>query len=179
MKKNIIIIIISLFVGLLFLMIFLNKTDQLKEEEIVDLIDKKEVGDLIEATSMDAFFSEETETDTEKVIIKNDETLQSPSLPLEKETIDLKSTMDSFINCLVEKGMVVYASKTCPACVSFADLFGGYDKVDSLFVICNQEPERCGLEMKDRFVPEIQIKGELYNGPRDLNSLAEETGCSL
>ncbi len=86
MRKNtiiIIIIIISLFVGFLFLMTFLDKTDQ----RVVELIDKKEVGELDDVISKDTFFLEEEEkeryykdplkeietNDSEKNILKNNE----------------------------------------------------------------------------------------------------------
>jgi len=88
-------------------------------------------------------------------------------------------SMKSFIECLVEEGMVVYASYTCPACTALAEEFGGYDKVESLFVECSQERERCNLEMKTEFVPEVQINGELYQGSRSLEGFSEKTGCNL
>lgn len=84
---------------------------------------------------------------------------------------------DDFIQCLVDQGMVVYASKTCPACTSFVQELGGYEKVDSLFVFCSEESDRCRNEMKSRYVPEIQIKGEVYTGNRKTESLASITGC--
>ncbi len=88
-------------------------------------------------------------------------------------------TTDDFIQCLAEAGLVVYASSTCPACADLAQRFGGYDAVEPIFVECSQERTRCENEMKTNFVPEIQIKGNLYQGPRDLNSLAEITNCQL
>jgi len=86
---------------------------------------------------------------------------------------------DQFVQCLVDRGMVVYASKTCPACNQFAQELGGYNKVESLFVECSENQERCANEMKTRFVPEIQINGEVYQGPRDIESLSRITGCEL
>jgi hypothetical protein len=88
-----------------------------------------------------------------------------------------ESNIDGFISCLIDRGVVVYASRTCPACFAFAESLGGYAKVENLFVECNDKPERCETEMKTRYVPEIQINGELYIGSRNLESLSEVTGC--
>lgn len=88
-------------------------------------------------------------------------------------------TMDIFVRCLIDKGMVVYTSRTCPACSSFAQQFGGDEKVEGLFVECNREWERCAEEMKTGFVPEIQISGKLYEGSKSLKSLAMATSCEL
>ncbi len=85
---------------------------------------------------------------------------------------------DEFIQCLVDSGMVVYASKTCPACSSLASLFGGYDSVQNLFVLCSEERDRCNTEMESYYVPEIQINGELFEGEETLKNFAAKTGCA-
>ncbi len=90
-----------------------------------------------------------------------------------------QDTMDSFIQCLAEAGMVVYGTRTCPACLSFVNSFGGYDRVESLYVECHDEGERCQAEMQTNYVPEIQIKGQLYEGPRDHASLGKTAGCPI
>ncbi len=84
---------------------------------------------------------------------------------------------NNLVSCLAEAGMVIYGSRTCPACTALADSFGGYEKIKEIYVECTEEQERCGLEMQTNYVPEIQIKGEVYNDPRDLESLAEVTNC--
>jgi hypothetical protein len=90
-----------------------------------------------------------------------------------------ENNVDGFIRCLVESGVVIYASRTCPACFALAESFGGYAKVETLFVECNDNPARCQTEMQTGYVPEIQINGILYDGPRSLDSLAKVTGCNL
>lgn len=87
------------------------------------------------------------------------------------------SVVSNLVSCLAEAGMVIYGSRTCPACAALADSFGGYEKIEEIYVECTEEQERCGLEMQTNYVPEIQIKGEVYNGPRDPDSLAEVTNC--
>lgn len=84
-----------------------------------------------------------------------------------------------FIDCLVEAGMVVYASKTCPACTDLANNFGGYDAVEELFVDCNEEPEICQEYAKTGYVPEIQFNGEVFDGGRTMEAFADLTGCEL
>jgi len=86
---------------------------------------------------------------------------------------------DNFVQCLAKAGMVIYGSKTCPACAALVEGFGGYDEISPIYVECSEEGDRCSQEMKTYYVPEIQIKGEIYTGPRDLDSLAAATGCKL
>jgi len=85
----------------------------------------------------------------------------------------------SFTDCLVESGMVVYGSKTCPACKSLADKFGGYEAMGELFVSCGEDDGRCSEEMQTQYVPEVQINGELFTDGRELEDFAKATGCEL
>jgi hypothetical protein len=98
---------------------------------------------------------------------------------VEDDDVKGESTNSEFIQCLVDSGMEVYASKTCPACSDFANSLGGYDAIANLFVFCDDDMDRCNEKMQTNFVPEIQINGEVYEGSRDLDSLADLTGCKL
>lgn len=84
-----------------------------------------------------------------------------------------------FIQCLADEGVVIYGSKTCPACSDLAESFGGYEAISSIYVECSEERERCAKEAETGYVPEIRIGGELYEGPGTPRNLAEETGCEL
>lgn len=84
-----------------------------------------------------------------------------------------------FIQCLADEDVVIYGSRTCPACSELADSFGGYEAISSVYVECSEERERCAKEAETGYVPEIRIKSELYEGPRTPQGLAEETGCQL
>ena len=86
---------------------------------------------------------------------------------------------DNFIKCLADSGMVIYGSKTCPACASLIDNLGGYDKAAPIYVECTIDLEKCNSEMKTNYVPEIQIKGEVYQGSRDIKSFVEISGCQI
>lgn len=100
----------------------------------------------------------------------------SETLPLEEENEVVTSTL---MNCLKEEGVVVYGSKTCPACAQLVTAFGGYDVIAPIYVECMEEGSRCSAEKQTGYVPEIQIKGELYTGSRSLEIIASEAGCSI
>jgi hypothetical protein len=92
-----------------------------------------------------------------------------------KTEINLKD----FNDCLGESGMIIYGSKTCPACGNLINLLGGYEKASSIYVECTENRERCQKETKTNYVPEIHIDNEIYNGKRTLKAFSEITGCSL
>ncbi len=92
---------------------------------------------------------------------------------------ETENDMESFIDCLAEEEVVIYGSKWCPACSQLVENFGGYDIVDPIYVECTEEGEICGEEQKTTYVPEIQIKGEVYEGPRSFEGFTEKTGCSF
>ena len=81
------------------------------------------------------------------------------------------------VSCLADRGVLIYGSRTCPSCVVLINQFGGYDVIGPIYVECADDQERCIQEMQGRYVPEIQIGGEIYNGPRTPEALAEITGC--
>ncbi len=95
----------------------------------------------------------------------------------EKEENAENKETTSFMDCLKEKGVVVYGSRTCPACAQLVEGFGGHDIINPIYVECTEEQERCIEEKLTGFVPEIQIEGELYEKGRTPASLAEATGC--
>jgi len=56
---------------------------------------------------------------------------------------------------------------------------GGYDAVESVYVECTEEQQRCSEETKTGYVPEIQIDGRLYEGSITIEALGEATGCEI
>jgi hypothetical protein len=91
---------------------------------------------------------------------------------------------DEFIQCLKENGVVVYGSSTCPACSRLEQEYGGYDKIKPIYLDCSglgteEETERCKEEMQTSYIPEVQIKGELFEGWGSPEALAEVIGCQL
>lgn len=87
--------------------------------------------------------------------------------------------MAEFSECLSDKGVTIYATKTCPSCSSLVESLGGYDAVEPIYVECMENQERCDEEKDTEYVPEIQINGELYEGQRSKEKLSEVTNCSL
>jgi hypothetical protein len=90
--------------------------------------------------------------------------------------------MSSLIDCLAENDLVIYGSRTCPACQQLVASLGGYEMTDPIYVECNQtgctkEQQQCRENAETGYVPEIQINGEVYDGFRDPSSLAEKVGC--
>ncbi len=106
-------------------------------------------------------------------------------IPEENESANLTGNngMAELIDCLAENDLVIYGAEWCPACTRLVESLGGYDMVDSIYVECSigteKERERCREEAKTDHVPEIQIDGEVYQGPNDPQSLAQEVGCEF
>jgi hypothetical protein len=95
----------------------------------------------------------------------------------EQENQENKDPLSFFIKCLADSGLIIYGSKTCPACLSLVNSLGGYEKVEPIYVECSQEWERCDSEMKTNYVPEIQIQGELYEGSRSPTDIGNIVNC--
>ena len=102
---------------------------------------------------------------------------QEESTPIENEVE--RSEIVSFAQCLANSGVVIYVSKTCPACKDLVNKLGGYDVADGLFVECGQDPVLCRANMQTKYVPEIQINGEVVEFQNRIDGLSKETGCIL
>lgn len=100
---------------------------------------------------------------------------QQDELPL---SLEEAIRLDSFVQCLSEANVVIYASRTCPACVSLISQFGGYDIVSPILIECGENPEKCE-EKNITQVPTIFIGNQEYSGSRSLEGFAQETGCNL
>ncbi len=85
----------------------------------------------------------------------------------------------SFVECLAENGVVIYGSRTCPACASLSEEYGGYEKMKPIYVECTVEQERCIEEMLVGYVPVVQINGEIFDDWGSPENLARETGCRI
>lgn len=94
-----------------------------------------------------------------------------------KERIENKITKKEMFDCLAREGVVVYGTHWCPACVNLIEKWGGRETIDPIYVDCNLNFERCSREQKTNYVPEIQIKGEVYHGSRELDIILGKTGC--
>ena len=95
-----------------------------------------------------------------------------------EEKID-EEKMIELVDCLKEKGVVIYGSAWCPACSDVVEKFGGYEIIDPIYVECTEEEEKCREEMTGTAVPEIQIEGEICRSNRYPQELAEKVGCEI
>lgn len=119
------------------------------------------------------------EEEEDEVFVDPAPVVEDPVEESKEEPKNDPVTPAAFVQCLADAGVVVYASRTCPACAMFAESLGGYEVVAPIFVECSEERERCSAEMQTNYVPEIQINGVLYEGSRAPEELARITGCEL
>ncbi len=124
----------------------------------------------------DLYFEVNENENEEEVILEENNNNEEDSDEL--GAIDNEETVD-LIDCLRKEGIVIYGSKTCPACAQLASSFGGYDVIEKIYVECTEDYDRCGEEKKTGYVPEIQIKGDLYEEGRSPAQLAAAVGCEI
>ena len=110
--------------------------------------------------------------------------VQGTDLKKETKSQTDKPSREQFIECLAEAGVVIYGSQTCPACFQLEQEYGGKAVIGPIYLDCSglgseEETKRCMEEMQTRYVPEIQIKGEFFEGWGSPEALAEVTGCTL
>ena len=96
-----------------------------------------------------------------------------PNLSSEEEVL-----MSNFIQCLAENNFVIYASRTCPACIDLMAKFGGYDIAASILIECNENSDLCTQKNIEN-VPTIFINDQEYSGDRSLEGFSQATGCNL
>ncbi|MDK2948981.1 MAG: Thioredoxin [Patescibacteria group bacterium] len=90
-----------------------------------------------------------------------------------------KSTNDNFFSCLKNNGVVIYGTSTCPVCKQLREnLLTVGNNIDLVYVNCDENPQRCATEMKDNYVPEIQINKVVFP-ERSIKALSQETGCKI
>ena len=90
---------------------------------------------------------------------------------------DAEYGLAEFNECLAEKGVVIYGSDWCPACRALVETLGGHEATKPIYIECIQNQEICDENRKTGYIPEIQINGELYQGQRTIQALAQATGC--
>lgn len=84
-------------------------------------------------------------------------------------------SLDSFAQCLTEKGAVMYGTEWCPHCQSQKALFGdSFQHID--YVNCELDKEACTKAGIKGF-PTWEIKGKLYPGEQPLFKLSGLTKC--
>ncbi len=99
--------------------------------------------------------------------------------PQNGEIIISEEQMKELVDCLKEEGVVIYGSSTCPACRSLEEEFKGREVIAPIYTDCYEYQEKCAEEMKTGYVPEIQIKGELFDRWGSPEVLAKEVNCRV
>ncbi len=144
MKKNILILLISLFI-IIGIVIFATLA--------------------INSTERNNITEEDLDPDPE----------DSTSIDSEPED----EVTEELIQCLKEAEVVIYGTQFCPACMTIREKFGGDEMISPIYVDCDQRGNVCSQEKETRYVPEIQIKGELYEESMDPFDIAKEVNCEL
>ncbi|MFW6283432.1 MAG: hypothetical protein ACOC1P_05265 [Minisyncoccales bacterium] len=85
--------------------------------------------------------------------------------------------LSEFNDCLSDNEVVIYGQETCPHCSELVESLGGYEAVENVYVECTENTQKCSEEMIGSGVPEIQIEGEMHEGSRSIEALADATGC--
>ncbi len=178
--KNVIIIIVILllivgWIGWLQLSTRSTPPEEIPiaEEDMKD-VDTEEAEEMEnEEDAEEEMIQEETTEDKTKDITDEEKTTEP-----EEETEEEEKPI-TFIQCLADEGVVIYGMRGCPACEQLARNFGGYDAINLIYVECREEQKRCSDEMKTRYVPEIQIMGNLFEEGRTPQDLSWATGCEL
>ena len=102
-----------------------------------------------------------------------------PVQPTQVAPVDYEvETLDDFISCLYEQGIMIYGSVTCPHCTTLANTLGGKEVVSPIYVECTEEPEICQQE-QIAGVPTIKLNGQQINIARTLEGFSSVTGCPL
>lgn len=115
----------------------------------------------------------------ENEVNENKEKNESEIADKEERESEKEISDSDFIQCLANAGVVIYGTKTCPACASLVNSLGGYELVEPIYVECNEERDRCSFEMQTNYIPEIQIKGELYSGSRNPINIGNAVNCEI
>ncbi len=117
----------------------------------------------------------------EEIVIEEGETEENNNIGEEDNDIESEEEgeISSLVDCLADNGVLIYGSRTCPACANLAQGFGGYEAIEKIYVECSEDYDRCGEDKKTGFVPEIQINAELYEGGRSPKDLALAANCEF
>lgn len=91
----------------------------------------------------------------------------------EEDLLKLKE----FNDCLGENGLKIYGADWCGWTQKLAvDTLGGFDTASAVYIECTQETKLCKSEEVQGY-PTIKLNGEIYEGERTIEVLAQATGC--
>jgi glutaredoxin len=110
---------------------------------------------------------------------EQEEPEQEQSEEEQEEESSSDDDLTDLVSCLEEENVVIYGTSTCPHCLAVVESFGGYDVINPIYANCSEGDERCETDKQTRYVPEIQINGELYEGERSPEAVALKVNCEL
>lgn len=85
---------------------------------------------------------------------------------------------DEFAQCLSDKGVVMYGTKTCPYCARQKQMFGDSFRFIK-YVECTVETQKCIADGARNVPLWLFSDGERLEGLQRFDTLAQKTGCSL
>ena len=86
--------------------------------------------------------------------------------------------LQSFAQCLTDKGFTMYGAYWCPHCQNEKALFGeAFDRVQ--YVECTKEPARCTAAGIEGFPTWVTDDGRRFQGEQGLERLSEASGCRI
>ena len=86
-------------------------------------------------------------------------------------------SVDSFAQCLTEKGVVMYGAEWCSHCQNQKKLFGDSFRFIN-YVDCDKNGNLCTSEGVKGF-PTWKVNGGSYPGEKSFETLASLSGCKL
>ncbi len=88
------------------------------------------------------------------------------------------NALDSFAQCLSQKGFVMYGLYSCPHCQAEKALFGDSFQYVK-YVECSTDPNKCTADKVDAVPTWIEPDGTRLVGTQTLQTLAQASGCAL
>lgn len=86
--------------------------------------------------------------------------------------------LDSFAQCLADKGVTMYGAVWCPACGSQKRAFGDSFRLVP-YVECPDDPQRCIAAGIRAYPTWIFPDGRRFEGKQDVETLSRESGCEI
>jgi hypothetical protein len=86
--------------------------------------------------------------------------------------------LDSFAQCLADKGVTMYGAVWCPACGSQKRIFGDSFGIVP-YVECPDDPERCMAAGIRAYPTWVFPDGTRLEGKQDIETLSQRSGCEI
>ena len=100
-----------------------------------------------------------------------------PPEPTGDYTEEDLAKISDFVSCLAENEVKIYGANWCGWTKKLVvDTLGGFEVSAPIYVECTENEELCLDEGVEGY-PTIKIGGEVYEGARTFEALAEATGC--